>query len=1088
MANRKEVLNTILGDNSSFSDMNNDEVGYFVEILKEEMSRRKRESQPVQLRPVVPIEDWIESEYYVGPDVHNLYPYWKQFVVDIFSNKRTVDNRINNVIISGCLTGETEIYLDYNKKISFKDIDKTYSKNDKFTVLTCKFDGSIGKSNACNLGITKYVTKLVDIYLSNGELVRCTPEHRFLLDKKDNNGKYTVYKSAELLKPKDKIKGLEDIYVIEIKLISLDEPIPVYDIEVEKYHNFIIGQGICAHNSIGTGKSCLNENTLVPTTIGCKTLKSLYEEFNNGNRFKVLSESGIKDCIDVYDNGIDDTIIIKTNTGKVIEGTKNHKFKVIRNNKSEWVKLEDIKIGDVFDKPKHEYPFSDKELTKDKISCYVDMTLFCNKVPESILTYSKNTLFEYFKVLLSELEYKGNYHDEEIAVNLRYSTEKESYYNSYVKVNLYNYPDNFTTLLWLLSFPYYEKECFITFFTGKYNGIVDDIVEEISYGRCHTYDLTIDSDHSYCFNGLISHNTVSEIIMLRKLYELSCYKNINALFHLMSKTNIMFLYFSVNKTQALNTGYGEFRSLVDASPYFNENFERNKRLDSLLVFPEGVTFAYGSRSSDAIGMSVICSLLDEANFVSGNGNNSSGNTEKALDMYAGIVNRSNSRFIMDGGINHALNILVSSSTHESSATARQISLSKDDPHTIITAPSQWEVKPDKFSKEFFWVCKGTNYLEPNIVYSVDDINNFRLSEGLSKDKEIPSVEDSFESITNAIEKLPPHLQEFFLKVPVELKRGFEMNIVRSLQDLGGVSTSTSGKLFSSPVVFNECIDKTIHHPFIAQEIVIATGDDIQIKDYLKDNVVFKNREKDRYIHIDQSVVTDSTGITSLYIDSIVEEEGVRKPIFAVDFMLRINPPKPPKKIAIYKIRNFIVYLRDVLGVSVGKVSYDIFNSEESRQILEELGFNVAYRSVDRNDKAYLDLVEIMYEKRIKLYDYPILRYELFNLIHDRGRRKVDHPKTTKGNSDYSGKGSDVGSKDVSDSLAGAVANALEVNLNEENMKVGTLSDFLYVNNGRMRNNGMKTRFNDNSYGKSVVDELIDKEIDSIIDGYERSLY
>ena len=117
MANRKEVLNTILGDNSSFSDMNNDEVGYFVEILKEEMSRRKRESQPVQLRPVVPIEDWIESEYYVGPDVHNLYPYWKQFVVDIFSNKRTVDNRINNVIISGCFTGETEIYLDYNKLI-----------------------------------------------------------------------------------------------------------------------------------------------------------------------------------------------------------------------------------------------------------------------------------------------------------------------------------------------------------------------------------------------------------------------------------------------------------------------------------------------------------------------------------------------------------------------------------------------------------------------------------------------------------------------------------------------------------------------------------------------------------------------------------------------------------------------------------------------------------------------------------------------------------------------------------------------------------------------------------------------------------
>lgn len=676
MSDAKETLKTILGDGSSFSDMSKSEIGHFIEILKEEKSRRKRESQPKQIREIVPIEEWIESEYFVGPDVHSLYPYWKNFVVDIFSSKRNESNKINNIIISG---------------------------------------------------------------------------------------------------------------------------------------------------SIGTGKS-----------------------------------------------------------------------------------------------------------------------------------------------------------------------------------------------------------------------------------------------------------TVSEIIMLRKLYELSCFKNINALFHLMSKTNIMFLYFSVNKTQALNTGYGEFRSLVDSSPYFSENFSRNKRIDSLLLFPEGITFAYGSRSSDAIGMSVICSMLDEANFVAGNGNNVSGSAEKALDMYAGIVNRANSRFIMDGGINHALNILVSSSTHESSATAKQISMSKDDPHTIITAPSQWEVKPDKFSKTFFWVCKGTNYLEPNIVYSVDDINNFRLSEGLYKDKEIKdSSSEDYDVISKAISNLPPHLQDYFLRVPIELKSGFEMNIIRSLQDLGGVSTTTSGKLFNSPAVFNDCIDPRFKHPFVAQEIVIATGDNMQIKDYLREGVGFADKEKPRYIHIDQSTTTDSTGITSVYIDSIIEEEGVRKPIYGVDFMLRINPPKPPKKIAIYKIRNFVVYLRDVVGINIGKVTYDIFNSEESRQILEELGFNVAYRSVDRNDKAYLDLVEIMYEKRLKMYDYPILRHELFNLVHDRARRKVDHPKTIKGNTDYSGKGSDVGSKDVSDSLAGAIANALEIDLSKETKRDSTFNDFIFINSELV----------DSGYSQDLVDRMIEKEIDDIIDSY-----
>lgn len=96
----------------------------------------------------------------------------------------------------------------------------------------------------------------------------------------------------------------------------------------------------------------------------------------------------------------------------------------------------------------------------------------------------------------------------------------------------------------------------------------------------------------------VGKSTVAELIMMRKMYELSCFKNINAMFNLMSKTNIMFLYFSVSQKQAERTGFGEFRSLVDSSPYFNENFLRNQRLSSLLVFPEGINFAYGSSASD----------------------------------------------------------------------------------------------------------------------------------------------------------------------------------------------------------------------------------------------------------------------------------------------------------------------------------------------------------------------------------------------------------------------------------------------------------------------------------------------------------
>ena len=568
-------------------------------------------------------------------------------------------------------------------------------------------------------------------------------------------------------------------------------------------------------------------------------------------------------------------------------------------------------------------------------------------------------------------------------------------------------------------------------------------------------------------------STISEIIMMRKLYELSCYENINAFYHLMSKTSIMFLYFSVNQRQAERTGFGEFRSFIDNSPYFNDNFRRRKRINSILLFPEGVTFAYGSNSSDSIGMSVICSMLDEANFVAGNGNNTSGNANKALDMYAGIINRANSRFIMDGGVNHALNILVSSATHENSATEKQMELSRNDPHTIMASPSQWEVKPDKFSKTFFYVCKGTNYLEPMIVKSTDDVNSFRISEGLKKEKCVDNLTD-FNDIEKEIKKLPPHMQDRFLKVPIDLKAGFEANIIRSLQDLGGVSTGSTGKLFTTPVVYDECVDKRLFHPFIQPEIIISTGDSIQIKDYLSERFRLRHPERPRYIHIDQSYRTDSTGICSVYLDDILTDEtGVKKPIYAVDFFIRVNPPKPPRKIAIYKIRNFVVYLHSVVGMRIGMVTYDIFNSEESRQILEEMGFNVGYQSVDKTDKAYLNLVEVMYEGRLKIYDYPILRHELLNLIHDREKRKVDHPKIIE-SSDYSGKGYNVGSKDVSDALAGALNNALQVSITEESAQGSTLEDFMKINEYR-------EFFEPDAMN---VEELVNRQIDDMIEEYE----
>ena len=815
-------LEDLLGDSSSYTAMTDKEKDYFVKLLQEEMQRREDSGRVEQVRDIVRIEDWINSDYYVGSDQKSIYPYWKDFIVDIFRDTRKDDEKINSVILSGCFTGDTKVSLLDGRELSFLELLDEYGYDGKFWVYSCTSDGDVVPGLAHSVHKTKVSTRIAIVKLDNGEEIKCTPDHRFML----RDGSYVEAKdlNSGLL-----LMSLNNINVVSVEIEDLS--VDVYDLEVDTYHNFALSFGAFVHNSIGVGKS-----------------------------------------------------------------------------------------------------------------------------------------------------------------------------------------------------------------------------------------------------------TVAELIMMRKMYELSCFRNINAMFNLMSKTNIMFLYFSVNQKQAERTGFGEYRALIDNSPYFNENFQRNPRLNSLLVFPEGISYAYGSSASDSIGMSVICSMLDEANFLGGNG--PSKDSEKATDLYANIVNRSNSRFIVDGGINHSLNILVSSATYENSATERQIRLSRNDPHTIVAAPAQWDVKPKNFSKKFFYVFKGSNYLEANIVNSTDDVNNYRVSEGMSKHKYIDGLED-YESINKAIEELPPHMQTKFLKVPVDLRNGFEANLLRSLQDIGGVSTGSQGKLFSSPMVLQDCIDVNRHHPFVSKEIVISTGDDINVKDYLRDDFRLKYPERPRYLHIDQSFRTDSTGISCVYVDDIVEEDGVKKPVFGVDFMLRINPPKPPKKIAIYKIRNFVIYLVNVIGMKIGKLTYDIFNSEESRQILEEMGFNVGYLSVDRTDKPYLDLVEIMYEKRIKLYDYPILRYELLNLLHDRIRRKVDHPKvvTDDGFVDYDGKGNDgvtgtrVGSKDVSDSLCGAIQNALQSTVSDAEGNNGTFSDFLMANRiGSYAGIDAPTDIS--------VEEMIDRQIDDMIEEME----
>ena len=48
-------------------------------------------SEAKLMREVVDIETWLNEEFYSGPAAHQLYPYWKRAIIDVFTSKERIN-------------------------------------------------------------------------------------------------------------------------------------------------------------------------------------------------------------------------------------------------------------------------------------------------------------------------------------------------------------------------------------------------------------------------------------------------------------------------------------------------------------------------------------------------------------------------------------------------------------------------------------------------------------------------------------------------------------------------------------------------------------------------------------------------------------------------------------------------------------------------------------------------------------------------------------------------------------------------------------------------------------------------------------
>ena len=359
---------------------------------------------------------------------------------------------------------------------------------------------------------------------------------------------------------------------------------------------------------------------------------------------------------------------------------------------------------------------------------------------------------------------------------------------------------------------------------------------------------------------------------------------------------------------------------------------------------------------------------------------------------------------MVGGENHSLSILVSSSMYDTSFTAQRIAETDGDPHTYIIDAKVYDVKPQNYSQERFYVFLGTADMDPFIIDSYQDVN------GILDSLAIPRVEEM--SVMEAVLHIPEKFQDRVITVPIDFYDDFKQNLIQSIQDIAGESVAGEGKLFNSKEHYKACVDNTIPKAFSKDEIIISTKLLTTPQDYILENWQPEQPEKLRYMHVDQSLTGDSTGLSSCYLDHIeVAEDDTIKFFVKYDWMLLIRPPKAPAKIDLAKVRSLIPWLTKNKGINWGMISYDTFQSAEAMQELEKAGFPVKYRSVDKTDEAYLTMVDYIYQGRVKFPQHDVFEKELFGVVHYRTKRKVDHLLD--------------GSKDLSDSVVGSLMNLVE---------------------------------------------------------------
>lgn len=199
----------------------------------------------------VDIDTFLDDPMYFGDVVGGtIYPYWRNMLREIFSPGAKYFE-----VIFSCFTSDTEILLaDSKAAMKIKDVVNYLKIHDSIDILS--FDEHSNKYvvSKCVSGVMNSCRPTYEVHLSDGSSFKATKEHKVLM----LDG---TWEEIGNLVTGDMFKTVFDDINHNLRVINKEYVatlLPVYDLEVENTHNFILKSGVIAHNcSIGVGKSTI---------------------------------------------------------------------------------------------------------------------------------------------------------------------------------------------------------------------------------------------------------------------------------------------------------------------------------------------------------------------------------------------------------------------------------------------------------------------------------------------------------------------------------------------------------------------------------------------------------------------------------------------------------------------------------------------------------------------------------------------------------------------------------------------------------------------------------------------------------------